>query len=413
MWRPLDAYLSQLSEYIATTETGLAINPKGTETAESMYRVFGFIENLSLKVPSFDLGQGFRLRQLLQVERKLLLDVRTKLPNQWSYDSINSDDISAVAETAVLAKFNVYMQPSLYFSKTLSDASWTIRLIARALLLYTDRLVKLRLSDRPEKGELPVIVNPASFQSPGWAQRLHTPSYREPAILEGGDLGDFKKFFWDFQALMEPGPFRMATRYFTRASNMAGLEWEEIDYRNLDSRFMDYITCLEALVGERDEITQKLALRTAVLVGGATDDRQDTFDFIRTAYSVRSRGIHGSGVSDVLIRNARASPMLGIVQDVNVLHWYCRLALRRLVDLHSAIKQDKAVASKLPSRKRRDSWIRELLDYCLVRSELAVTLERFFEHSCGIVEVWTEYAKTRHPYGVSGRSVNHEHWFFT
>jgi hypothetical protein len=384
-----------------------------------MYRVFGFLENLNLKVLSFDLGQKFRIRQALQIERKLLNDMRSKLPNEYHIydigfsDSVNSDDISAVVETAALAKFNTFMRPSIYFSGALSNASWTIRLIARALLLYTDRLVKLRLSSRPEKGELPVVKDPAPFRSPDWARRLHTRSYTQAAILGTDELEDFKKFFWDFQALIEPGPFRMATRYFTRASNMAGLEWEEIDYRNLDSRFMDYITCLEALVGDRDEITQKLALRTAVLIGGSPDDRQDTFDFIRAAYGVRSKGVHGSGVSDVLIRNARASPMLGVIQDVNVLHWYCRLALRRLVDLLSAIQKDKIVASKLPSRRKRDSWTRELLDYCLVRSDLAVTLERFFDHSCGIGEVWTEYVKTSHPYGTSGRTLNHEHWFFT
>ena len=301
---------------------------------------------------------------------------------------------------------------SIYSSKALGDASWTIRLVQRGLLLYLEQIVKLTLPITPEKGDFPTIGLPAKVSTPHWVNSIHlqfSSNWRRPRAMSLHDLTGFKTFFWDFEGLMQPGQLRQATRYFARASDLAGVESTNLDFRNLDSRFLDYITSLESVLGEVDEARQKLALRTAILAGGSPEERQDTFDFIKSAYKVRSEGVHGgTGMKDVMIRERRASPNLGILEDVDLLHYFCRLCLRRLVDLFSAIGKNPNATGKWNKLKRneKDRWIRELLDYSLIRSDLADALEKFFNHELNIEALWAEYEKTRRYFGATHRILH-------
>lgn len=63
-------------------------------------------------------------------------------------------------------------------------------------------------------------------------------------------------------------------------------------YRN-DTRLVDAITAVEALLGTRDEITFRLAIRVAATLGNDDDDRVRIFDLMRGYYDTRSRVVHG------------------------------------------------------------------------------------------------------------------------
>jgi hypothetical protein len=61
-----------------------------------------------------------------------------------------------------------------------------------------------------------------------------------------------------------------------------------------DSRLLDSITALEAVLGSRTEIAFKLAFRVAGLVATNDDERASVFEEMKGFYSTRSALIHGA-----------------------------------------------------------------------------------------------------------------------
>jgi hypothetical protein len=64
-----------------------------------------------------------------------------------------------------------------------------------------------------------------------------------------------------------------------------------------DSRLLDSITALEAVLGSGTEIAFKLAFRVASLVATNDDERASIFEEMKGFYSTRSALVHGAGLS--------------------------------------------------------------------------------------------------------------------
>ena len=82
--------------------------------------------------------------------------------------------------------------------------------------------------------------------------------------------------------------------------------------------------------GERGESANKLALRSAVLLGGNSLDRMTTiFRHMKRAYRVRSDLAHGSEVSDLKFADGTPATVGGYV---SVLAEYVRDGLKLLIE---------------------------------------------------------------------------------
>jgi len=321
-----------------------------------------------------------------------------RVPDQGlPMDSI--DGLSVVVETAVEIDWPPLAPIYLTISKEVSQANSRLLSIPRALVLFLDQIVKMKTVE-PQQGDLSEIGPPAKFSPPRWAQSIFT-KYRHQAAMDTEELEAFKEFFWDYISTEKPDFVWRAIGRFGWASDMAG-ELENIDYR-----FVDYVRSLEALLGGGPEIAHTLASRTAALLGGSPDDRQDTYDFIKAAYDCRSGSVHGGGLPRLNFPRWKGTLQgLGMIEDIDILHWYCRRSVRRVVDLISAINKNESVAAKWKgiNDENKKHRIVGLLDYSLLRSDLADGLQTFYDKSLGIGAIWALYEKTLEtPFNSTGK----------
>ena len=375
------------------------------ERTKTKLRVWGFIENLGLYgVSSFDLGQNYRIRRTTEAEGK-----RNFVVEGTSYDQDprlpRKDNPGTIIETVVQAELSSRelqnLSSLLYwgssFTKEVTEANFTLHYISRALLLFFDGITKLKRAS-PELGDLPKLEQTRLSYSaqPSWSTGLFS-NYRSMVTVTAKDLERFKEFFWSYNTLRnDPEFLANAIGRFGQASKMAG------EVVNLELRFLDYMRSLEALLGGVPEITRKLALRTAALVGGSSDSRQDTYDFIIGAYRARSDSVHGGSLGSVKVRGEyvyKTSPSgLGILEEVELLHWYSRLSIRRIVDLVLAVIAKEPMASKWKQmgESSKKDWVVGLLDYCVIRDDLAKSLEGFYDGTVDIAQLCEKYDYALH-----------------
>ena len=169
------------------------------------------------------------------------------------------------------------------------------------------------------------------------------------------------------------------------------------ELENLEYRFLDYIRSLEALLGDQNEITHKLASRTSALIGGSSDERLNTYDFIKGAYKCRSQSVHGERLPPLKFRRWNGTiRCLGMMEEIDILHWYCRQSVRRIINVISEISRSATLAAKwkeMSDRQKKD-WIIGLLDYSLVSHDLGEASQAFYSKSLDIETLWAKYKKS-------------------
>jgi len=116
-------------------------------------------------------------------------------------------------------------------------------------------------------------------------QRLWT-NEKKPEIytLEKGEVQPFINFFKNFYKI--PSKFNLAIEYF----NKSYIE----PYTPRDS-FLDLMITLENLFLKKtsQELSYKLSMRMANILGEGQKDRINIFNFIKDAYNLRSKIVHG------------------------------------------------------------------------------------------------------------------------
>lgn len=111
------------------------------------------------------------------------------------------------------------------------------------------------------------------------------------AIEEVEKLTTFWRWFEDQDLQSRPGA-ALAIRRF-------GIAYERI---RQEDRLLDEVIALEAMLlddGDRQELSYRLSLRSAVLIGRDVDHRRGVFDRMRFAYGARSTVAHGDRLEAV------------------------------------------------------------------------------------------------------------------
>jgi hypothetical protein len=328
-----------------------------------------FREKKAVKSPlAFDFSANLRLRKALEGEGRF-------------QDTLHGTAVnpSCVIETVVEVEGS-------RSSEEIREAAVRVRNAWLGLLLWFPLILKMTFSAR--SGDLPVIAPESAFnKSEASAWTLFLPRlYMFKRYVRFDELEKFREWWIGLDALRKPEFLTIAMNKFATAVGMFG------EFKG-GYQFVEYVSCLEALLGEVDEAAHKLSLRTAVLLGGTDDDRQNTYDFMRVAYRIRSKFVHGHPVKRMEVRHV----LLEEIEAVGRLHAYTRRCLFRVITLLDGI-------SGLTDGKIKASWFRkddakkrltDLLDYCLVRDDLRMELDVVLSGKadpCNLLGLFEKYA---------------------
>lgn len=190
-------------------------------------------------------------------------------------------------------------------------------------------------------------------------ETLRCSAHIFPLELDSEDRGPFRDLWEKVDRTQNEAPYLdVSTARFSMATRMAG------DPAKPFYRFVDYITSMEALLTKNEpELSFKLPTRMGVLLGRSPQENQDVFDFMRAAYRVRSKLVHGEPVGKLLPLTIRGV-QIGFEEAIGRLHSYCRDCIRYTVDLVDA------------GLKKKEE-LTDLLDYALVNTDLRISLMSF------------------------------------
>lgn len=128
---------------------------------------------------------------------------------------------------------------------------------------------------------------------------------------------------------------KIAARRFLRATFLSHLDGEVWGGDDWDDVLLQYVFALEALLNtsDREAISEKIALRAALLAGRTDDERVSTRRFVKRAYSSRSGLAHGA-------KN-------GTDVDLPQLRDLCRRVIAVAIDIALRCGSEKAFAELL------------------------------------------------------------------
>lgn len=86
----------------------------------------------------------------------------------------------------------------------------------------------------------------------------------------------------------------------------AGRFMTSFEKNSREDRLLDYVIAIEALYGREDrDISYRVPLRAAAVIGRDPGDRKEVFDMVRAAYRTRSTMAHGQGKLDAPVKVGR------------------------------------------------------------------------------------------------------------
>lgn len=125
-------------------------------------------------------------------------------------------------------------------------------------------------------------------------------------------------------------------------------------------KLIDYIIAFEALLlGDRQELAYKLALRGSRLLGENPDARQRAFEDLKAAYTARSDIVHGKQLRKVAVGATKNVPVGDLVKRVEN-------HLRHAMKKQMVLLQGSAKGEKAPRKKQRiiDALDRDIARGC-------------------------------------------------
>jgi hypothetical protein len=136
----------------------------------------------------------------------------------------------------------------------------------------------------------------------------------------------FRSFFDDsIDTASQFKPFRLAGRRYLRAIQIAGHHVSSDD--DYEDALLQHIFALEALLsaGEREALGDKLATRSAWLIGTSDRVRNEVFKMVKALYSARSKVVHGADAEAQRQRSQALEEVRDLLRRILV----ALLALRR------------------------------------------------------------------------------------
>jgi len=107
---------------------------------------------------------------------------------------------------------------------------------------------------------------------------------------------------------------------------------------SLDMKISHYITCMESLLSsDSAELSHKLSERVALLLGKQLTDRKQIYTTMKTAYSIRSKTVHGDKLSSKDVERATelSTACDNFLRQILIKVW----SSQKLVELFSGKKE--------------------------------------------------------------------------
>jgi len=271
--------------------------------------------NFKYEGPDIVLSKGL---SLISIDNKLLLELGKSLPF-----------IPREFEKVTCAiKRTYHMRPN-------GGLRWITVVGAGTELLLRELLMALRLF---RAGSVQLGPQIRSYWLRNWFKRgtyWRDVFHLEPQWISGMDKGvlnasealDFKRFWHRFRRTRPTKALRIAVTRF------------DLAYRNEDpeERIIDYMIALEALyTGDIQELAYKLALRAAFFLGKTKEDRNNIFDILKKAYTVRSQIVHGQEPKDeFILQTGRTLDIYGLAKEAEEI---LRQSIKKLIDLPELLR---------------------------------------------------------------------------
>jgi hypothetical protein len=203
------------------------------------------------------------------------------------------------------------------------------------------------------------------------------------------EFQQFREFWLRYDALKRPYFLGASTARFDMATDMAGLPDKQL------YRFVDYVTSMEALLLEGEtELSFRLAIRMAVLLGGKPGHHQNVYEFMREVYKFRSALVHGSEPPPVEVKRGQNEVRIDLEEALGRLHSYSRRSIRDMIDLIDLLSREHPLFQSLNDNNKKKT-ILDLLDLSLVRNDLRELLNVFLERSQKGKELLDLYERAR------------------
>lgn len=311
--------------------------------------------------PAFDLANDLRIRPTLESERTVFYRNQGMDPTKGEMDR----DIDSMC--CVIEATTVSMSP--LDSPEAENVVQRTRFVWLALLLFFAKIFKIKsLISTPGKFmDLGTLPEWSKCISPTWTYELpDLEEFNHPITYD--QLEKFRQWWLKFESL-DPKP-----TFLVRSLDRFGFATSMYGERKDAYQFVDYVSALEALLGEGSEAQFKLSLRMAVLMGGSDDDRQNVLDFMKVAYSIRSDLVHGRLPDKIIVRGTQIEP----IQALGRLHSYSRRCIWRVIGLLVLLKEAPESGTKKFWLQFNSDNLRQritgLLDFCLIRDDMRESL---------------------------------------
>jgi hypothetical protein len=188
---------------------------------------------------------------------------------------------------------------------------------------FKDALLSLKLTKAGIVCLGPIITYSDTFLIGGTTSHgssRYTKPHGERLSITGVDNDKIKEFYSKLSSvdyIQLDRPLSLALRRFDMA----------VERDSSEDSLLDILIALEAIIlhesgnpEDRGELSFRLSVRLAYLVGASPDDRMKIFETTRKAYRLRSKIVHGGGLSD-----DTDLPTIATVED------YCRQSLRKMI----------------------------------------------------------------------------------
>ncbi len=167
--------------------------------------------------------------------------------------------------------------------------------------------------------------------------------------------------FQKFCGLMESGlatchvwpRIRIAARRFLRATFLSHYDGEAWAGDDADDVLLQYVFALEALVntGDREAISEKIAVRAALLTGRDDEERLEMRKVVKAAYSDRSRLAHGASGGEADLPRLRDVSRRAIAVAIGIAAT-CG-SEKKFTELVEQVLVSHSIQNKLQARGRR------------------------------------------------------------
>jgi len=220
---------------------------------------------------TIELNKNLRITEASYNEKQFLSEFKTKWTNLEFSDFILR---------LTLEKKEPESVPRIYLPEARTEIEKAITIFR----LFRTQPIGFNLIVQPYSNDIAAFSSLKLSHYMLWAASDSTLS-REIFKLQEHEVEEFSSFFREYD-LPEISNINFAIDYFDKSY----IE----PYSPRDS-FLDIMICLEILFlkGTQQELTYKLAMRIAHLLGKNVYDRSEIFKFIKEAYSLRSKIVHG------------------------------------------------------------------------------------------------------------------------